>query len=93
MVGQIYPTKNQLNTVNSFIDTKAPFLDFDLSITNDIVSSRIYGKQDDFNYEPVNFPFLDGDVLRFPYYSVYISQLICFARACSNEYDFNNISK
>ena len=32
-----------------------------LSITNGIVSSRIYIKQDDF--EIVNFPFLDGDVL------------------------------
>ena len=38
MVGQIYPTKLQLNKANSS-DTEAPFLDLDLSITNDIVSS------------------------------------------------------
>ena len=40
MVGQIYPTELQLNKANSS-DTDAPFLDLNLSITNDIVSSKI----------------------------------------------------
>ena len=83
MVGQIYPTELQLNKVNSS-DTEAPFLDLNLSITNGIVSSKIYDKRDDFNFEIVNFPFLDGDVPRSPSYGVYISQLIRFARVCSN---------
>ena len=61
-----------------------------MSITKGIVSSKIYDKQDDFNFEIVNFPFLDGDVLRSPSYGVYISQLIRFARVCSNINDFNN---
>ena len=34
--------------------------------------------------------FLDGDVPRTPSYGVYISQLIRFARVCSNVDDFNN---
>ena len=88
MVGQIYPTELQLNKVNSS-DTEAPFLDLNLSITNFIVSSKIYDKWDDFNFEIVNFPFFDGDVPRFPSYGVYISQLIRFARVCSNVDDFN----
>ena len=46
--------------------------------------------QDDFNFEIVNFPFLDGDVSCSPSYGVYISQLIRFARVCSNGDDFNN---
>ena len=62
MVGQIYPTELQLNKANSS-DTEAPFLDLKLSITNGIFSSKIYDKRDDFNFEIVNFPFLDGDVL------------------------------
>ena len=62
MVGQIYPTELQLNKANSS-DTEAPFLDLNLSITNGIVSSKIYDIRDDFNFEIVNFPFLDGDVL------------------------------
>ena len=89
MVGQIYPTELQLNKANSS-DTEAPFLDLNLSITNGIVSSKIYDKRDDFNFEIVNFPFLDGDVPRSPSYGVYISQLIRFARVCSNVDDFNN---
>ena len=54
--------------------------DLNLSITNGIVSSKIYDKRDDFNFEIVNFPFLDGDVSRSPSYGVYISQLIRYAR-------------
>ena len=49
------------------------YLDLNLSITNGIVSSKIYDKWDDFNFEVVNFPFLDGDVPRSPSYGVYIS--------------------
>ena len=41
MVGQIYPTEFQLIKANSS-DTEAPFLDLNLSITNGIVSSKIY---------------------------------------------------
>ena len=89
MVGQIYPTELQLNKANSS-DTEAPFLDLNLSITNGLVSSKIYDKRDDFYFEIVNFPFLDGDVPRSPSYGVYISQLIRFARVCSNVDDFNN---
>ena len=84
---QIYPTELQLNKANSS-DTEAPFLDLNLSITNGIVSSKIYDKRDDFNFEIVNFPFLDGDVPRSPSYGVYISQLIRFAWVCSDVDDF-----
>ena len=42
-----------------------------MSITNDIVSSKIYDKRDYFNFEIVNFPFLDGDVPRSPFYGVF----------------------
>ena len=61
-----------------------------MKITNGKVSSKIYDKRDDFNFKIVNFPFLDGDVPRSPSYGVYISQLIRFARVCSNVDDFNN---
>ena len=83
MVGQIYP--NELHSS----DTEAPFLDLNLSITNGIVSSKIYDKPDDFNFEIKNFPFLDGDVPSSSSYGVYISQLIHFARVCSNVEDSN----
>ena len=89
MVGQIYPTELQLNKASSS-NTEAPFLNLNLSITNSIASSKSYDKRDDFNFEIVNFPFLDGDVPRSTSYGVYISRLIRFARVCSNNDDFNN---
>ena len=52
--GQIYPTELQLNKANSS-DTEASFLDLNLSITNGIVSCKIYDKLDDFNFEMVNY--------------------------------------
>ena len=58
---QIYPSELQLDKDNT-PDTEAAFLDLYLSISNDIVSTKIYDKRDDF--EIVNFPFLDGDVPR-----------------------------
>ena len=92
MVSQIYPSELQLNKANAS-DTEATFLDLHLSISNDIVSTKIYDKRDDFDFEIVNFPFLDGDVPRSTSYGVYISQLIRFARASSYVADFNTRNK
>ena len=56
MVNQIYPPELQLNKANTS-DTEAPFLDLHLSISNGFVSSKIYDKRDEFNFDIVNFPF------------------------------------
>ena len=88
MVNRIYPPELQLNKANTS-DTEAPFLDLHLSISNGFVSSKIYDKHDDFDFDIVNFPFLDGDVPRSTSYGVYISQLIRFARVSSHVADFN----
>ena len=90
MVNQIYPPELQLNKAN-ISDTEAPFLD--LSVANGFVSSKIYDKRDDFDFDIVNFPFLDGDVPRRASYGVYISQLIRFARVCNHVTDFNARNK
>ena len=68
------------------------FLDLHLLISNDSVSTKIYDKSD-FDFEIVNFPFLDGDVPCSTSYGVYISQLIRFARASSHVADFNMRNK
>ena len=81
MVGHIYPTELQLNKKNSS-DTEAWFLNLNLSITNGIVIPKIYYKRNDFNFEIVNFPFLDGDVPCSPSYVEYISLLNRFVRLC-----------
>ena len=92
MVDRIYPTELQINRANSS-DTEAPFLDLNLCISNDTVSTKIYDKRDDFDFDIVNFPFLDEDVPRRTSYGVYISQFIRFTRASSNLNDFNYRNK
>ena len=74
-------------------NTEAPFFDLHLSISNVFVSSKIYDKRDDFDFDTVNFPFLDVDVPRSTSYEVYISQLIRFARVSSHMADFNASNK
>ena len=92
IVSQIYPSELQLNKANTS-ETEAAFLDLHLSIFNDIVSTKIYDKREHFDFEIVNFPFLDGDVPRSTSYGVYISQLIRFARASSYIADFSTRNK
>ena len=64
-----------------------------LSVSNDIVSTNFFDKRNDFDFEIVNFSFLDGDVPRSTSYGVYISQLIRFARASMYVADFNTRNK
>ena len=52
MVSQIYPSELQLNKANTS-DTEAAFKDLHLPISNDIVSTQIYDKRDDFDFEIV----------------------------------------
>ena len=61
MVNRIYPSERQLNKAN-VSDTEASFLDLHLSISDGFVKTKIYDKRDDFDFDIVNFPFLDGDV-------------------------------
>ena len=81
MASQICPSELQLNKVNTS-DTKASFLDLHLSVSNDIVSTIIYDKRDDFDFEIVNFPFLDSDVPRSTFYGVYTSQYLSTHSFC-----------
>ena len=71
MVNQIYEPELKLNKDN-ISDTETPFLDLHLSVENGFVSSNIYDKRDDFDFDIVNFPFLAGDVPRCASYGVYI---------------------
>ena len=92
MVNRIYPSELQLNKAN-VSDAEASFLDLHLSILDGFVKTKIYDKRDDFDFDIVNFPFLDGDVPRSASYGVYISQLIRFARVSSHVDDFNTRNK
>ena len=49
MVYRIYPTEPQLNEANAS-DSEEAFLDLNLSIHNDVVSTKIYDKRVDFDF-------------------------------------------
>ena len=92
MISQIYPSELHVNKAYTS-DTEAAFLDLHLSISNDIVSTKIYDKRDDFDFEMVIFPFLNGDVPLSLHPMESISQLNRFARASSDVADFNTHNK
>ena len=60
-----------------------------MTISDGFSSSEIYDKRDDFDFDIVNFPFLDGAIPRAASYGVYVSQLIRFSRVSSHVADFN----
>ena len=74
-------------------DTEASFLNLHLFIPDGFVKIKIFDKQDDFDFDFVNFPFLDSDVPRSTSYGVYISYFIRFARVSSHVDDFNTRNK
>ena len=47
-------------------------MDLNLSVSDGFVMTKIFDKRGDFDFDIVNFPFLDGDVFRFSlYFSTY----------------------
>ena len=59
-------------------------------ISNDIVSAKIYSKRNNFDFEVVNFPFLDGDVPRLhPVEFIFLNSSGLLAVADTN--DRNNL--
>ena len=92
MVNHICPSELQLNKAN-VSDTEAAFLDLHLSISDGFIKTKIFDIQDDFDFDIVNFPFLDVDVPRLTSYDVYISQLLRSARVSCHVDDFKTRNK
>ncbi|KAH3731041.1 hypothetical protein DPMN_057046 [Dreissena polymorpha] len=62
-----------------------------------MIKTSLYDKRDDFNFEIVNFPFLDGNIPKGPSYGIYISQLFLphlnNLTVCDDEYALSCISQ
>ena len=93
MVNRIYPSELQLNKAN-VSDAEASFLDLHLSISDGFVKTKIYDKRGDFDFDIVNFPFLDGDVPRSASYGVFFfsAYSICSSFSSHGD-DFNTRNK
>ena len=55
---------------------------------SDTVWCKLYDKRDAFGFHIVNFPFMSSNIPLAPAYGVYASQLVRYARCCSNYSDF-----
>ena len=64
-------------------------MDLHLSISDGFVKTKIFEKRDHFDFNIVNFLFLDGDVPRSTSCGVYISQFIRFVRLSNHVTDFS----
>ena len=85
-ISDIYPKELILKKTNTS-PKKSPFLDLDITITNNQFITKVYDNREDFNFDKVNFPHLDSNIPNTPAYGVFISQLIRYSKICS---DFSN---
>ena len=82
-ISDIYPKEL---TISETTESTSVASYLDLLFTRD--RSKLYDKRDAFGFHIVNFPFMSSNIPSAPAYGVYASQLIRYARCCSNYSDF-----
>ena len=90
-ISTIYPSELE-HKDTSTSSTEVWYLDTNIKTGNVTTPFRIsiYDKRDDFAFRIVNFPHMDSNIPANPAYSVYISQLVRYARICTSKVDFIN---
>ena len=82
----IYPRELEIKETTETAASSS-YLECYLYIDSRKLTTRLYDKRDDFNFPIVNCPFLNSNIPSASAYGVYVSQLIRYARACSNYQD------
>ena len=87
-ISDIYPKELTISETTESTSV-ASYLDllFIRDYSNNI-TTKLYDKRDTFGFHIVNFPFMSSNIPSAPAYGVYASQLIRYARCCSNYSDF-----
>ena len=88
----IYPRELEIK-LESENTKKLSYLDLQIVSQNSNLIFTVYDKRDDFNFAIVNYPFIDSCIPIKSALGVYTSQLIRYARICSNFDDFKNKSR
>ena len=83
----IYPQALELTKSNNS-DTEVDYLDIKIVSENTNLTFSLFDKRDAFNFEIINFPYLDSCIPRKPALGIYFGQLIRIARICSKYEDF-----
>ena len=83
-LGQMYPPELEIKDTTES-NTSASYLDLLLSISRDgRLHTSLYDECNDFNFHITTFPFMSSNIQSSPAYSVFISQIIRYARASSS---------
>ena len=83
----IYPRELVCNKENEGI-IKATFLDMETTVIDKKFITKTYDKRDSYSFEIVSYPDLSGNIPQNAAYGVYTSQIIRYARVCSDRMDF-----
>ena len=87
-ISDIYPKEL---TISETTESTSVASYLDLLFTPDRsnnITTKLYDKRDAFGFRIVNFPFMSSNIPSAPAYGVYASQLVRYARCCSNYSDF-----
>ncbi len=83
VLSDIYPPEMVINKTNISV-RKTTFLDLTISIYRGKFYIKLYDKRNDYNFEVINYPFLDGNIPKGQSYGIFISQLVRLARINSS---------
>jgi hypothetical protein len=86
---EIYPSELALTSDNKNAQ-EINYLDLELKIKNSKICYTLYDKRNFFNFPIVNFPNLSGNIPTAQSYSVFMSQLVRYARNCQKLTDFKS---
>ena len=86
-IGDIYPPEMVVNKTNVSV-SKSHFLDMTISVFRGKFFVKLYDKRNDFDFDVINFPFLDGNIPKGQSYGIFISQLVRYARINSSFSNF-----
>ena len=89
---KIYPRELEIKLESNNIK-EVSYLDLMIKSEGGILDFSIYDKRDDFNFQIVNFPYMDSCIPRKSALGVYYSQLIRFARINSSYQAFKYKSR
>ena len=80
-------------TMTSDNSKEVSYLDLRIKSENGLLNFSIYDKRDDFNFEIVNFPFMDSCIPKKSALGVFYSQMIRFAQINSSYHGFKDKCK
>ena len=78
-IANIYPVEMIVNKTNISV-SKSNFLDMTISIYRGKFYFSLYDKRNDYDFDVISFPFLNGNIPKGQSYGVFISQLVRYAR-------------